>query len=152
MPEDMTNVASDTETVNPTNVVDNSPEVPISEGVSRDNDASDDAILDRLMGEEDAFGAAVESPTPQPGQSTESKEETVEAQDDTTSDEDTEHTVNPGRRITRRPLPPFVGTAYPSLHWRTWTTPPFLNGGPSVQRFRQTWTAMAQWSKNSKTG
>ena len=90
MPEDMTNVASDTETVNPTNVVDNSPEVPISEGVSRDNDASDDAILDRLMGEEDAFGAAVESPTPHPGQSTESKEETVEAQDDTTSDEDTE--------------------------------------------------------------
>ena len=61
MPEDMTNTASDTEAVNPTEVVDNSPAVPISEGVSRDNDASDDAILDRLMGEKDAFEAAVES-------------------------------------------------------------------------------------------
>ena len=96
MPEDMTNTASDTEAVNPTEVVDNSPTVPISEGVSRDNDASDDAILDRLMGEKDAFEAAVDPPTPEPGQSTESQEETVEAQDDTTSeDEDTETRSEP---------------------------------------------------------
>ena len=91
MAEEMNNTASDTESVNPTSIVDDSPVVPVSEGVSQGNDASDDAILDRLMGEENAFEAAVDPPTQEPEQSTESQEETVEAQEDETSeDEDTE--------------------------------------------------------------
>ena len=51
--------AVDTE-VNPTAEVETTPMVPISEGVSADNNTSDDDILDRLMDERDPFEAAVE--------------------------------------------------------------------------------------------
>jgi len=81
--------AVDTE-VNPTAVVDTTPMVPISEGVTTDNDSSDDAILDRLMDEKDPFSAAVEPPTPEP------EAETTDVEDEPVSeDTDTETSSEP---------------------------------------------------------
>ena len=75
--------AVDTE-VNPTAVVDTTPMIPVSEGVTTDNDSSDDAILDRLMDEKDPFSAAVESPAPEPeAETTDAEEEPVSEDTDT---------------------------------------------------------------------
>tara|TARA_Y100000004_G_scaffold186785_1_gene238724 strand:+ start:252 stop:1277 length:1026 start_codon:yes stop_codon:yes gene_type:complete len=76
--------AVDTE-VNPTAEVETTPMVPISEGVSADNNASDDDILDRLMDERDPFEAAVESP--EPVSETEVEETVSEDEDTETSSE-----------------------------------------------------------------
>lgn len=87
MPEEMDNTMSDTESVNPANTVDNGQFVPLSEGVNQGNDESDDAILDRLMGEEDDLDAAVEPSTQEPEHEA---EHTAEVQDDTSEDADAE--------------------------------------------------------------
>ena len=76
--------------VNPTAVVETTPMVPISEGVTAENESSDDAILDRLMGEKDPFSEAVEPPMP------ESESETTDVEDEPVSeDEDTETNSEP---------------------------------------------------------
>ena len=88
MPEEMTNEMSDTTQVNPAELFDNSPSVPVSEGVSRDNDADDNEILDRLMGVQEDSEDADNTSVPQDEQAEETQEETSVSQED--SDEDTE--------------------------------------------------------------
>jgi hypothetical protein len=93
MPEEMTNEMSDTTQVNPAELFDAISSVPVSEGVSRDNDADDNEILDRLMGAQEDSEDADNTSVPQDEQAEETQEETSVAQED--SDEDTETRSEP---------------------------------------------------------
>jgi len=88
MAEEMNNEMSDTTPVNPAEMIENEMSSPVSEGVSRDNDSSDDAILERLMGDEETSEDEFEMSSSTENQSEETQEETSEDQDD--SEEDTE--------------------------------------------------------------